>query len=100
MEDPDPAIVPNYPVKIIAIDKVAEVVTLQNVSNRTISLEDWDMCSINGNQPHDEIFDNIGPGQIRQFPNVGGKPIWEDSVRDDGALYNARGSLVSYWVDQ
>ena len=100
MEDPNPAIAPNYPVKIVAIDKINERVTLQNVSANTVSLEDWDMCSINGNQPHDDIFGTLAPGQSRGFPYVGGGSIWDDNARDDGALYNARGSLVSYWVDQ
>jgi hypothetical protein len=99
-EDPNPAIAPNFPVRIVTVDKVAEVVTLQNVSAVTVSLEDWSMCSINGNQPHDDIFGSLAPGQIRTFPNEGGSPIWDDSQRDDGALYNADGSLVSYWVDQ
>jgi hypothetical protein len=100
VEDPDPAIAPNYPVKIIAIDKIAEVVTLQNVSNRSISLEDWDMCSINGNQAHEELSGSLTPGQTRSFPYIGAGTIWDDAARDDGALYNSRGSLVSYWVDQ
>ena len=99
-EDPNPAIAPNYPVKIVALDKVAEVVTLQNVSANMVSLEDWNMCSINGNQAHDDIFGSLAPGQSRAFPYVGSGSIWNDSVRDDGALYNVQGSLVSYWIDQ
>src|SRR5262249_11399500 len=75
--DPNPASAPNYPIKIVKVDKVAEVVTLQNVSNATVSLEDWNMCSINGNQEHDQIFGTIAPGQIRDFPNTGGGPIWD-----------------------
>ncbi|HEX5691162.1 MAG TPA: hypothetical protein VFX76_14210 [Roseiflexaceae bacterium] len=100
VEDPDPAIAPNYPVKIIAIDKGAEVVTLQNVSSSTVSLEDWDMCSINGNQTHEELGGTLAPGQSRRFNNIGGGSVWNDAERDDGALYNAKGSLVSYWIDQ
>jgi hypothetical protein len=82
------------------LDKVAEVVALQNMSASTVSLEDWNMCSITGNQAHDDIFGSLAPGQTRAFPYVGGGSIWNDAVRDDGALYNAQGSLVSYWVDQ
>jgi len=98
--DPNPASAPNSPVRIVKVNKVTEVVTLQNVSTRTVSVEDWNMCSINGNQEHDQIFGTLAPGQIRDFPNTGGSPIWDDNARDDGALYNAAGFLVSYWIDQ
>jgi hypothetical protein len=87
-------------VRIVALDKAAEVVTLQNVSAGAISLEDWNMCSINGNQAHDDVFGSLGPGQTRAFRYVGSGSNWNDTLRDDGALYNAAGSLVSYWVDQ
>jgi hypothetical protein len=98
--DPNPAGAPNFPVRIVNVDKVAEIVTLQNVSDTVVSVEDWNMCSINGNQEHDQIFGTLAPGQIRNFPNTGDGPIWNDTAQDDGALYNAAGFLVSYWVDQ
>jgi hypothetical protein len=98
--DPNPASAPNSPVRIVKVDKVAEVVTLQNVSTSFVSVEDWNMCSINGNQEHDQIYGTLAPGQTRNFPNTGGSPIWDDNARDDGALYNAAGFLVSYWIDQ
>ncbi len=82
------------------MDKVAEILTLDNVSDKTISLEDWNMCSLDTHQDHDQIFGAIAPKQIRTFPNVGGIPVWNDSAHNDGALYNAAGFLVSYWVDQ
>lgn len=99
-DDPNPASAPNVPVRIVKVDKVAEVVTLQNVSNKTVSVEDWNMCSINGNQEHDQIFGTLAAGQTRDFPNTGDGPIWNDSERDNGAIYNAAGFLVSYWIDQ
>jgi hypothetical protein len=58
------------------------------------------MCSLNGHQEHDQIFGTLAPGQTRNFPNTGDGPIWDDTQPDDGALYNAAGFLVSYWVDQ
>jgi hypothetical protein len=99
-DDPNPASAPNFPVRIVKVDKGTEVVTLQNVSTSFVSVEDWNMCSINGNQEHDQIFGTLAPGQVRDFPNTGGSPIWNDSEQDDGALYNAAGFLVSYWVDK
>ncbi len=99
-DTPNPASAPNSPVRIVKVDKVAEVVTLQNVSNATVSLEDWNMCSIGTHQEHDQIFGTIAPGQTRNFPNTGDGAIWNDTTRNDGALYNPAGFLVSYWVDQ
>jgi len=98
--DPNPAGATNFPVRIVNVDKVAEIVTLQNISDKTVSLEDWNMCSLNTNQDHDQIFGTIAPGQTRSFPNVGSPNVWNNTQRNDGALYNAAGFLVSYWVDQ
>ena len=77
-----------------------EVVRLQNVSESVVDLDNWDMCSINGNQPHDDIIGVLGPGEVLDLPYVGSGTIWDDVQRDDGALYNSGGRLVSYWVDQ
>jgi hypothetical protein len=95
--DPNPGAAPNYPVRITAIDKAAETVTLQNVSTAPIDLTGWNMCSITGNQHH-PIGGVLAAGQFMTFTNTGG-PIWNNSVRDDGALYNPSGQLVSYYVD-
>jgi len=83
--DPNPSAAPNYPVRITAINKVAETVTLQNVSTEPIDLTGWNMCSITGNQHH-PIGGTLGVGETKTFANTGG-PIWNNSARDDGALY-------------
>jgi hypothetical protein len=96
--DPNPGAALNYPVKITAIDKAAETVTLQNVTVAdTIDLTGWHMCSITGNQEH-PIGGTLAPGEVKTFPNSGG-PIWNNSSSDPGALYNSAGQLVSYWPD-
>lgn len=95
--DPNPSAAPNYPVRITSINKVAETVTLQNVSTGPIDLAGWNMCSITGNQHH-PIGGTLGAGETKTFSNTGG-PIWNNSARDDGALYNPAGQLVSYFVD-
>jgi PLD-like domain len=93
--DPNPNAAPNYPVRIVAIDKVAETVTLRNVTiNDTIDLTGWQMCSITGNQHH-PISGTLAPGETRMFPGPTGS-IWNNSSRDDGALYNPNGQLASY----
>lgn len=95
--DPHPEAAPDYPVRIVNIDKVAEVVTLKNVSLGAIDLAGWNMCSITGNQHH-PISGSLAPGQQKDFPNTGG-PIWNNASSDPGALYNQSGQLVSYWFD-
>jgi hypothetical protein len=92
--DPNPSAAPHYPVRIVTINKVAETVTLQNVSTNAIDLTGWTMCSITGNQQH-PIFGTLAPGQSVVFPGPAGN-IWNNSVEDDGALYNPDGQLVSY----
>ncbi len=97
--DPNPAAAPNYPIDIVAIDKSAETVTLRNVTTSdTINLVGWTMCSILGNQQH-PISGSLAPGEQRTFSGPSG-PIWNNSQRDDGALYTPNGQLVSYFVDQ
>src|SRR6266545_4222969 len=96
-EDPNADAAPNYPVQIVQIDKVAETVTLKNVSPEPIDLTGGHMCSIKGNQEH-PIGGTLVPGQEQQFPEPAGN-IWSNRDRDDGALYNTSGQLVSYLRD-
>jgi hypothetical protein len=96
--DLNPDAAPHYPVRITAIDKSAETVTLRNMTTGdTIDLTSWEMCSITGNQHH-PISGTLAPGEERTFPNTGG-PIWNNSSSDPGALYNEHGQLVSYFPD-
>ncbi len=95
--EPNPDAAPEYPVTIVQIDKVAETVTLQNVSQEPIQLDGWHMCSLIGNQTH-PIGGVLAAGESRLFPNTGDN-IWNNRERDDGALYNPNGQLVSYRRD-
>jgi hypothetical protein len=95
--DPNAAQAPNYPVKIVSIDKGAEVVTLQNVSQEPVNLDGWRMCSIKGNQQH-PIGGNLAPGEQRTFPGPAAN-IWSNSDSDPGALYDPQGRLISYYND-
>ncbi|HEU4324510.1 MAG TPA: lamin tail domain-containing protein [Roseiflexaceae bacterium] len=97
-DQPDPASAPNYPIAIVTVNKEAETVTLRNVTaGETISLSGWRMCSITGGQGH-PIGGTLAPGQQVTFPGAG-SPIWNNFNRDDGALYDPEGRLVSYLID-
>jgi hypothetical protein len=89
---------PNFPVQIASLNKIAEIVVLKNVSDETVDLSGWRMVSVTGEQQHPDISGTLNPGESRSFPNMG-KKIWRNDSRDDGALYDAGGALVSYWSD-
>jgi len=95
--DPNAGAAPNAPVKIVAVDKRAETVTLRNVSDQPISLDGWIMCSVKGNQQH-PVGGPLAPGETKLFFGPAGS-IWSNSDPDPGALYNAQGQLISYWAD-
>lgn len=94
-----PIIIPlDIPIRIVKIDKVAEVVGLKNTGTRTVDLTGWSMVSVTSNRRH-PIEGSIEAGHTRYFANVSGKKVWDSTTRDDGALYDAQGQLVSYWND-
>lgn len=98
--DPDPAAAPNTPLTIVTIQKSAnpEVAIIRNVGIVAVSLMGWRLCSINGNQEHTLGGVTIQPGEAASIPHSGGT-IWNNSERDDAALYDPTGRLVAYWVD-
>ncbi len=95
---PDLSQVPDAPVRIVAIDKQAETVTLENNSAAPVALDGWLMCSLTGAQEHPGIGGTLAPGESRVFPNDGNN-IWSNSDPDPGALYDAQGQLVSYFAE-
>jgi hypothetical protein len=97
-QQPDPTTAPNAPITLVDVDKKAEVVTLENVGDEIIDLTDWTLCSLTGQQVHTGISGAIAPGQVRRLINLGPE-VWLNDGRDDGALYDGAGNLVSYWED-
>lgn len=97
--DPNAARAPNAPVVIVNVNKRTETVTLKNVSNATVNLDGWIMCSIKGSQIHQGIGGTLEPGKTRAFKHAGGN-IWNNRETDPGALYDPQGRLVSYWADR
>ncbi|HMP43350.1 MAG TPA: phospholipase D-like domain-containing protein, partial [Roseiflexaceae bacterium] len=95
---PDVTVVPNWPVQIMAVDKVAETVTLRNAGAIPVDLNGWVVCSITGGQRHPGISGSLAPGESRVFTNNGG-PIWNNSSSDPAALYDALGRLISFLAD-
>ncbi|NJP04698.1 MAG: nuclease [Chloroflexaceae bacterium] len=98
--EPNAASAPNTPVVIVTVDKAAETVTLQQRGDVPVDLNGWTMCSMRGSQIHSGLEGVLQPGETKTFAHTGSGNIWSNNEQDDGALYDATGRLVSYWVDQ
>jgi micrococcal nuclease len=81
---------PETPVRIVGLDKQAEMIELQNVGDAPVELDGWLVCSQRGNESQGGIIGSLAPGE----------PIWSNSNPDDAALFDPNGTLVSYWVDR
>ncbi len=79
------------------MDKVVETVTLRNLSGAAVVLDGWRICSIRGNQLHATLSGSLAAGETRVIPSQSGTNVWSDNDSDDGALYDAKGSLISFW---
>lgn len=100
-EPADPQRAPNSPVRIAGIFKAStpEVVELENVSNEPVSLDGWQVVSVRAFQIHRGIGGMLMPGERKAFPYTGRGNMWNNRERDDGALYDPTGKLISYWSD-
>lgn len=96
---PDPGAAPDAPVRIVGLDKAGETVRLSNVGPDPVSLDGWLVCSVRGGEGQAGVGGTIAPGATVELANPG-EPIWSNSQRDDVALYDASGRLVSYWEDR
>jgi hypothetical protein len=96
--DPNEYQAPNYPVRILWVNKETEVFALQNVSDAPVDLRGWVMCSVSDSQRYDAMNVTLAPGEIKRFV-FPGAAIWKNEERDDGALYNPQGQLISYWFN-
>ena len=93
-------------VRITAVDKRAEVVTIRNDGGAAQDLNGWTLRSEKGNQDC-ALYGSIQPGQSIQIwaesKNAGnggincgfGSPVWNNSDRDNAVLYNREGQEVS-----
>lgn len=98
-DDPNKANAANFPIRIVEVDKEDEVVRLRNVSEDSVNLDGWTMCSVAGRQVHTGIGGTLEAGETEDFEYTGSGEIWNDDGTDNGALYNRDGQLVSYWFD-
>lgn len=90
-------------VRIIAVNKRAEYVEIQNFSQTPVDLRGWRLVSETGNQSCD-LRGTLAPNEVLRIWARRGNPgfdcrfpndIWRDNVADPAVLYNSQGEEVS-----
>jgi hypothetical protein len=90
-------------VQIIAVDKPAEFVDIQNLSNAEVNLRGWKLVSETGNQSC-TLRGTLQPNEVLRVWARRGDPgfdcgfpinIWNDNASDPAVLYDPQGEEVS-----
>jgi hypothetical protein len=90
-------------VRIIAVDKPAEYVEIQNLTNAEVNLRGWKLVSETGNQSC-TLRGTLQPNEVLRVWGRRGDPgfdcgfpinIWNDNASDPAVLYNPQGEEVS-----
>ena len=91
------------PVVVIAVNKRAEYVEIQNLSPAPVDLLGWRLVSETGNQSCD-LRGSLAPNEVLRIWARRGNPgfdcrfpndIWRDNQADPAVLYNPQGEEVS-----
>jgi hypothetical protein len=94
------ATAPNAPIAIVSVDKVAEVVTLRNVSAAAVDLSGWTVCSLLGSQLHARLNGTLGPGETQAVQSQARQAIWNNRSKERAAVYNSLGQLICFWSEE
>ncbi|MBU6334390.1 MAG: thermonuclease family protein [Chloroflexi bacterium] len=89
----------NAPIAIIGLDKNAEMVTIRNVSDSSVALDGWWICSARAGQRHATLSGSLAPGGELIIGRQAGRPIWDNDESDPAVLYDQTGRLVSFLDD-
>lgn len=90
-------------VMIITVNKPAEYVEIQNLSQTPVDLRGWRLVSETGNQSCN-LRGTLAPNEVLRIWTHRGNPgfdcrlpndIWRDNVADPAVLYNSQGEEVS-----
>lgn len=93
----------DYSVEITDIDRINEIVTIKNNSNKDVNLDGWTLFSVTGNQKY--VFDDYIIKAGDSITVASGKSdgdikwskayIWNNTSEDIGQLINSKGIVVS-----
>ena len=89
----------NAPIAIVGLDKNAEMVTIRNVSDSSVALDGWWICSARAGQRHATLVGSLAPGGELIIGRQAGRPIWDNDESDPAVLYDQTGRLVSFLDD-
>jgi hypothetical protein len=90
-------------VVIVNVNKNAEYVEIQNLTQAPVDLSGWRLLSENGNESC-ELGGTLDPNEVRRIWSRRGNPgfdcrlgraIWRDNEPDPAVLYNPQGQEVS-----
>jgi hypothetical protein len=92
-------------VEIVALDKRAEYVTIENVGKTSIDISGWIIISVKGQQrftfPDGYVLETgqqckLTSGDLKDTGDftMANTTIWNNSSKDPAELYNDRGELV------
>jgi hypothetical protein len=88
----------NGEVVIIAVDKIAETVTIANRSTTPVDVTDWYICSFTGQQLHAELYGVLPAGAVVTIgPSEASQGIWNNSKPDAAYLVLPDFTAVSYF---
>ncbi|CAM3951363.1 thermonuclease family protein [Paenibacillus alkaliterrae] len=98
---------------VIEVDKRAELVTITNTTNESITMDGWKLVSVRGNQTYPFGPYELAPKQkvlissaeeseapVTNALEWGASNIWNNSESDPAELYNANNELVAVWEDE
>lgn len=100
---PSPTAISGAPIWIVDVDKRAEYVDIQNLTNEPINLSGWRLVSEVGNQSC-ELRGTLEANRVLRIWAKQGDPgfdcrfrnnIWRDNEPDPAVLYNPQGEEVS-----
>ncbi len=90
---------PTSSLRIVAVDKIAEVVTIQNTGATSLDLTGWTICSLLGHQRHAQLIGTLAAGATQAVPSEAGRAIWNNRAAESSAVYIDVGSLGAYWSE-
>lgn len=93
--NPNPNRAPEFPVRILGIDRGSSFVALRNLSDSEVRLDGWTLCAVGSNAGWDLTGRSIPASGVLQILRPQ-DPIWIPRPLG-AALYDNTGKLIAYY---
>lgn len=100
---------PQGGIKIIKLDKKAEVIVIKNSTNESVNLSGWKILSVLGGQdyyfsdytlePKSTVTVGDSEKNSVDFHWLEGRGVWNNSKSDSAELYDSKGNLIDRFED-